>query len=122
MSTISTRIKKQDKDGNNLNAYLYNHDSFACYECIVASKVGGLVYDSSDKDIDSNGVNLGRKYVTDNDDNLITFVTKTNTGIDYSSYYNNPEIVKKLRNAYYNALYKERFDLVKVSSYVNAAN
>lgn len=100
--------------------YEYNHTALACYECIVSSKVGGLIYDNKDKDIDSNGVVRGRTYATNTNSNLITFVTKTNTGTDYSGYYTT-DIVNKLRNAYYNALFKERFNLVKVSSYVNKA-
>lgn len=98
--------------------YEYNHTALACYECIVSSKVGGLIYDNKDKDIDSNGAVRGRTYATNANNNLITFVTKTNTGADYSGYYTN-DVVKKLRNEYYNALFKERFNLVKVSSYVN---
>ena len=101
--------------------YEYTHTALACYECIVSSKVGGLTYDTKDNDIDSNGANRGRKYATSNNDNLITFVTKTNTGTDYSGYYTDT-VISKLRNAYYNALFKERFNLVKVSSYVNGAS
>lgn len=112
---------EKDKDGNEINKYVYNHTALACYECIVSSKVGGLTYDTKDNDIDSNGANRGRKYATSNNDNLITFVTKTNTGTDYSGYYTDT-VISKLRNAYYNALFKERFNLVKVSSYVNKAS
>ena len=112
---------EKDKDGTEINKYVYNHTALACYECIVSSKVGGLIYDNTDKDIDSNGANRGRKYATSNNDNLITFVTTTNTGTDYSGYYTDT-VISKLRNAYYNALFKERFNLVKVSSYVNKAS
>lgn len=112
---------EKDKDGNEINKYVYNHTALACYECIVSSKVGGLTYDTKDNDIDSNGANRGRKYATSNNDNLITFVTKTNTGTDYRGYYTDT-VISKLRNAYYNALFKERFNLVKVSSYVNKAS
>lgn len=101
--------------------YEYTHTSLACYECIVSSKVGGLIYDNKDKDIDSNGAKRERTYATNKNDNLITFVTKTNTGTDYSGYYTD-SVISKLRNAYYNALFKERFNLVKVSSYVNKAS
>lgn len=113
---------EKDKDGDEINKYVYKHTALACYECIVSSKVGGLIYDNKDKDIDSNGANRGRNYATINNDNLITFVTKTNTGTDYSKYYNDVVVINKLRNAYYNALFKERFNLVKVSSYVNKAS
>lgn len=104
--------------------YEYNHTALACYECIVSSKVGGLIYDNKDKDIDSNGAVRGRTYATNANNNLITFVTKTNTGTDYRSYYTEgiDGTISKLRNAYYNALFKERFNLVKVSSYVNKAS
>ena len=109
---------EKDENGKEINKYVYNHTALACYECIVSSKVGGLIYDTADKDIDSNGVKRNRQYATNANNNLITFVTKTNTGTDYSSYYTD-DVVKKLRNAYYNALFKERFNLRKVSSYIN---
>lgn len=110
---------EKDEHGHEINKYVYNHTALACYECIVSSKVGGLIYDTEDKDIDSNGVARGRTYATNANNNLITFVTKTNTGTDYTGYYNDSDVVEKLRNAYYNALFKERFNLIKVSSYIN---
>lgn len=125
-----------NEDDNSDNwGYHYNHTSLACYNCIVGSNVGGITYDDEYKDMDSNGASRGRDYATKANDNLITFVTKTNTSTtdedgnlintsnkDYSTLYETPGLVQKLRNAYYNALFKERFNQVKVSSYVNKAS
>ena len=104
---------EKDEEGNEIKDYTYNHKSYACYECIVSSKVGGIVYDSKDKDTSN------KQYYSNDNNNLITFLTKNN-GIDYSAYYN-ANTVEKLINAYYNALFKERFNLVKVSQYINGA-
>ena len=111
--TIKGIYTEKDEDGNEIKDYTYNHKSYACYECIVSSKVGGIVYDSKDKDTSN------KQYYSNDNTNLITFVTKNN-GIDYSTYYN-ANTVEKLINAYYNALFKERFNLVKVSQYINGA-
>lgn len=104
-----------------LKRYEYPHGSvLACYECIVSSKVGGIVYDNPEKDQDTNGRILGRTYASNNNDNLITFITQGNNGNDYRNLYNNT--FSKLRTAYYNALFKERQNLIKVSEYVNKAS
>lgn len=104
-----------------LKRYEYPHGSvLACYECIVSSKVGGIVYDNPEKDKDTNGRILGRTYASNNNDNLITFITQGNNGNDYRNLYNNT--FSKLRTAYYNALFKERQNLIKVSEYVNKAS
>lgn len=100
--------------------YEYTHQALACYECIVASKTGGITFDTKDKDIDSNGAERRRTYADNNNNNLITFVTRTNTGKDYRNVYNATK--EKLKEAYYNALFKERAEQIKVSSYINKAS
>lgn len=102
---------EKDENGLEINSYTYKHTSLACYECIVASKVGGIVYDNKEKD-------TTKDYTNDKNDNLITFVKKYND-TTYNQY--NDTVVSKLRNAYYNALFKERKNLIKVSQYVNGA-
>lgn len=108
-------------DTEDVQKYEYKHQALACYECIVSSKVGGIVYNTSDKDIGTNGRPLGRKYFDANqENNLINFITENNNGEKYEDY--DPDVVNKLRTAYYKALFKERRKLIKVSSYVNNAS
>lgn len=76
--------------------YTYNnHTSLACYECIVSPKTGALDFS------DTNSL-LKIEYKDKTVNNSIS----TNTR-------------RQLREAYYNALFRERFNLVKVSQYVN---
>ena len=111
-------IFNADDEESNENGYIYNHDSYACYECIVSSKVGGITYDNEEKD-------ENKEYFINNNDNLITFLRKyKNEAIsdkDYTTNYND-SVIQKLRNAYYSSLFRERYNLVKVSQYVNGAN
>ncbi len=106
-----------------LKKYEYPRGSvLACYECIVSPKVGGIIYNNPEKDKDTNGRVLGRTYAGNNhNDNLITFVMNNNNGKDYTNLYDENRL-RKLRTAYYNALFKERQNLIKVSSYVNRAS
>lgn len=108
-------------DDENVKKYEYKHQALACYECIVSPKVGGIIYDNPEKDKDTNGRELGRLYTNNHNDNLITFIRNNNNGKDYTNLYDENR-VSKLRTAYYNALFKERQNLIKVSSYVNRAS
>lgn len=85
---------KDEATGVTTGKYEYKHKALACYECIVQSRVGSFSY---------------------NDKNLITF--KDKNGNLYNDYN-----IQPFRNIYYNALFKERYNLIKVSSYVNGAD
>lgn len=70
----------------------HGHTALACYECIVSSRVGNFQY---------------------NEDSLITFRDLNSLNKQ------EPSNIETFRKYYYNALFKERNNLSKVSSYVN---
>lgn len=113
-------------DGTKESRYMYKGEDegnttfskhYACYDCIVSSKVGGVIYDNKYKEIDSNH----RTFTNNDNNNLITFGKEDVSFYSGISSLYNTDVVNKLRNAYYNALFKERNNLTKVSSYVNGA-